>query len=141
MAEIYFVSCVKRKREQAAPAEDLYTSTYFNASKAYAQSQSDYWYILSALHGLLEPGQVIEPYDLTLNDMGVRERRAWAERVVPQISEQTSPKDKLIFLTGNRYHEYLLEPLRTRGNTISMPMEGLRFGEKVQWLQQQNGNE
>jgi hypothetical protein len=40
------------------------------------------WFILSAKYGLVDPGQVIEPYEMTLNRMGRRERQAWAERVL-----------------------------------------------------------
>lgn len=138
MTDVCFVSCVKGKRDHAAPAKDLYRSTYFTESKTYAMRRFPRWYILSARHGLVEPDQVIAPYELTLNTMPVGERRQWADRVLADILARTAPTDALTFLTGTRYHELLVGPLRERGYTVHLPMQGLRFGEKLRWLQQQN---
>jgi hypothetical protein len=58
---VILVSCVKRKRMSVAPARDLYTSTLFQGGRRYAESKGTPWYILSALHGLVEPETVVAP--------------------------------------------------------------------------------
>jgi hypothetical protein len=52
-------------------ARDLYASTTFSEARRYAEQKADNWYILSALHGLLDPSLVIPPYECTLNDMPI----------------------------------------------------------------------
>jgi cytoplasmic iron level regulating protein YaaA (DUF328/UPF0246 family) len=132
--KVVFVSCVSKKEEQPQPAGKLYISSWFKKAAAFARREGDRWYILSAKHGLLPPPKVIAPYDVTLNNMKAPERRAWAEKVVTQIKSYTNPDDELVFLAGNRYREYLVEPLREAGYKISIPMEGLRIGEQLSWL-------
>ncbi len=52
----------------------------------YAEAlKPDHIFILSAKDGLLEPYRKVSPYGETLNDMGVRDRRKWAGRVLDQI--------------------------------------------------------
>ena len=58
-------------------------STLFKLNLKYANSLSpDDIYILSAKHGLLDLEQEIEPYELTLNNMGAAETRKWANHVL-----------------------------------------------------------
>lgn len=137
MSSICLISCVKKKQSQNSPARDLYISSLFTKSRVYAERHANRWYILSAKYGLLEPDRVIAPYDLTLKDMGVREKRRWADGVLPALLERTDPRDRLIFLTGKDYHQFLIEPLRDCGDTVQLPMEGLRMGERMHWLDQQ----
>jgi hypothetical protein len=35
---------------------------------------------------------------------------------------------------GERYREFLIEPLQQRGLEVEIPMEGLRQGEQLEWL-------
>ncbi len=131
---IALVSCVSMKRPYAAAARDLYTSPWFRKARGYAEAVADEWYVLSAKYGLVDPQRVIEPYDETLNQMGFRERREWATRVLRQLEAVLRPGDKVIMLAGQRYREGLLNTLRARGVHVSVPMEGLRVGEQLHWL-------
>lgn len=79
---IVLVACAGKKLPHAAPAKDLYASSLFEKSRAYAEDRAAAWFILSALHGLVEPDAVIEPYDVNLNDMSAAARRAWSRRVI-----------------------------------------------------------
>ena len=134
--KIVLVSCVKKKKCIALPAQDLYCSDWFRKASAYAASAADEWYILSAKHGLLEPGAVIEPYCKTLNDMSAAERRAWARRVWDEFKEKLEPGDHVVVLAGVKYREYLIDPVQRIGCSVEIPMEGLRFGEQKNWLKQ-----
>lgn len=131
---IALVSCVSMKRPRAAAARDLYTSPWFRKASGYAEAVADGWYVLSAKYGLVDPGRVIEPYDETLNEMGSRERRAWAAGVLRQLEVVLRSGDKVIMLAGQRYREGLIGALRARGVQVSVPMEGLGIGEQLHWL-------
>jgi hypothetical protein len=137
MTSIGFVGCVKQKCSQDAPAQDMYVSDLFAKSRAYVERHFDHWFILSAKYGLLEPKAVISPYDVTLNGMGIRERRQWADSVLKIILDRTNPTDTLTFLTGARYHEFLIEPLRECGYSVHLPAANLPIGKRLQWLKKE----
>ena len=80
---IVLIPCVKRKRQQPAPACQMYVSPLFSKCLEYARLiDSDHIFILSAKHGLIELDTVIEPYELTLRAMPLGEVREWAQRVL-----------------------------------------------------------
>ena len=66
------VGCVKQKALTARPARDLYVSALFEGRRVFVERSCSEWWILSALHGLIHPDQVLEPYDVTLKDTGPR---------------------------------------------------------------------
>lgn len=133
---VYLVSCVSQKREHACAARDLYTSDWFCKARRYAEASECPWFILSAEYGLVPPDQVVTPYERTLNTMRVADRRAWAERVARQLAEAVPDLSYVVFLAGERYREFLTEHLAGRGVAVSVPMEGLRIGEQLNWLGQ-----
>ncbi|GGB09213.1 hypothetical protein GCM10011491_41470 [Brucella endophytica] len=132
MTGIFLVSCVKQKRSEAAPAASLYISDWFRKARAYVEDTGLPWFILSAEHGLLNPAQVIEPYERTLADMRAIERRAWGDRVIEQIKAEIGPAPlPLIFLAGRLYRE----PLAAwAGSRAVVPMQGLGIGQQKAWL-------
>ena len=134
--EVGLVSCVKKKRDETAPPKDLYTSSYFEKMRAYAEQYHDDWWILSAKHGLLNPdGEPIEPYDETLTGARVARKREWAERVAEELNEAglLSEDTTLVIHAGQDYYEELLPLIEETGVTIEIPTEGLRIGEKQAW--------
>lgn len=131
---IYLVSCVSQKREHACAARDLYTSDLFCKARRFAEASGCQWFILSAEHGLVAPGQVITPYERTLNTMRTTDRRAWGERVSAQLAEAAPDLSRVVFLAGERYREFLVRHLASCGVEVSIPMEGLRIGEQLRWL-------
>jgi hypothetical protein len=58
---IYLVACVAEKGATAAPARDLYVSAWFKKARAYVERRGATWFVLSAEHGLLDPGASIRP--------------------------------------------------------------------------------
>ncbi len=133
---VALVSCVKKKRDSAAPACDLYLSQLFRGLRRYAETHADAWYILSAEHGVLPPDQVVEPYERTLNTMPKCERLAWAERVGQQLLELLPSDAEVILLAGLRYREEIEPFLRERGFSVSVPLEGLKIGQQLQRLKE-----
>jgi hypothetical protein len=134
MSVVYLVSCVAQKRTSATRAKDLYVSEWFRRARDYVEASGDPWFILSAKCGLVSPDDVLGPYEQTLNTMGVRERRAWADRVQLQMDQRLPESDRIVLLAGQRYREYLMDYLRRRTLTIEVPLEGLRIGEQLSWF-------
>lgn len=134
MTEIYLVACASAKLAHAAAARDLYDSALFTKSRAFAERASDRWYILSAKHGLVAPDAVLEPYDMTLSRLGVAARRSWAGKVLRQLCSRVHEGDRVTFLAGKRYREFLEGPLRVTGLEVRIPLEGLRIGEQLSRL-------
>lgn len=132
MQTIVLISCVKSKLDVPARAADLYTSTLFRLNLAYAQKlQPDAIYILSAKHGLLDPDQVIEPYEMTLNNMGEYDKRVWALQVLAALRRKADLNaDRFIFLAGVNYRKYLIPHLAH----VEIPLEGLALGMQMQEL-------
>lgn len=136
--KVALVSCVKSKLNHPAPARDLYTSTLFREQRQLAESTADAWYILSAEHGVVEPSDVLAPYEKTLNRMRRAERDAWSTKVLAQLERQLPPRGEIIFLAGERYREGLIPVLESRGYVIEIPLEGLPFGKQLQRLKELN---
>ena len=134
---LYLISCVGKKLSVPAPAADLYTSPWFRKARLYVAKSGEPWLILSAKYGLVHPDKVIEPYDVTLNTMPVADRREWAKKVFADLESYLAGVETVVFLAGNRYREFLEGPLAAKGVTVSVPMEGLRNGEQLSWLERE----
>lgn len=131
---LYLVSCVSKKLEVAAEAKDLYVSALFLKARAYVENRDERWFILSAKYGLVHPEQVIEPYNLTLNSMGVADRRLWSERVMAQIQPHLNDVSSVVFLAGQKYRELLELEVASLGVAVQVPMKGLSIGRQLNWL-------
>lgn len=133
---VALVACVGKKLKCLSFARDLYQSPWFRKARVYAEQNATRWYILSAKHGLVAPGQLIEPYDKTLINMGGDYRQGWAERVRDKLDTVEPESVHLIVLAGRKYREPLLDILPERF-TSEAPMEGLGIGQQLAWLNSQ----
>jgi hypothetical protein len=134
MAHIGLLSCVSKKRPNAVEAKDLYTSALFVKSRKFVEQHCDTWFILSAKYGLIEPTDVIEPYEETLNKKSRRERAEWADRVWAVLCQRIKPNDRITILAGERYRESLIPLMTDYGCKVDIPMKGLAIGRQLQWL-------
>lgn len=128
------VGCVKKKQSYPAPAEDLYTSPLFRGRRAYVEQTCERWLVLSALHGVVKPGTVLDPYDVTLNDASISQRQAWAEMVLRQLDAELGSCRGLTFEVhaGANYADYgLMRGLKARGAKVEQPAHGLKMGEQL----------
>ena len=128
---IYFVSCVGQKLSVPAAARDLYTPPWCRKVRSCVESTGQRWFILSAKHGVVHPDEVIEPYDLTLNAMGIGDRRRWADRLISQLEPWLGDHAEVRLLAGMRYREFIQPWLAGTGVRVTVPMEGLRIGEQL----------
>jgi hypothetical protein len=125
-----------REGEQGrtARAADLYTAALFRGRRRYVEATCDRWFILSALHGLLAPDDLVEPYDVTLNAMGVAARRAWSASTLHQIDTRLGPLGgcTVEIHAGARYRDDgLVAGLLQRGTVVVTPAEGLTQGQQL----------
>jgi hypothetical protein len=131
---IGLVGCVKGKRSSSAPARDLYTSALFLGRRAFIESTCDRWFILSAKHGLVDPDDVLDPYDETLNGASEAHRRQWSARVLGQLELHFPDLHGLIFEAhaGSAYLDHgLAAGIEARGAVVECPTAGLPFGQQL----------
>jgi hypothetical protein len=130
------VGCVATKRSEPAPARDLYTSPLFAGRRAAVARSCDSWFILSAMHGLVSPDQVLAPYDLALGDLSAAERRRWSRAVLAELANELGDLGGHVFEVhaGADYVEHGLSAgLREAGAQLERPLEGLALGEQLAW--------
>ena len=131
---VVLVACCGPKLARPAPAAELYISDLFRKSRAWAERFGARWFILSAAHGLVEPDQVLAPYDVTLADQSPADRRAWNDRVLGQLQAAgVDLQAPLVMLAGVNYRGWADLRLQAR----SAPMAGLGIGQQKAWLKAQ----
>lgn len=137
---IALVACVKSKQATArpVPAAELYTSPLFKGTRRYAEARADAWLILSAEHGLVAPDTPLLPYEKFMGDMRKKERAAWGEAVLRQLSDQLQPGDEIVVMAGAHYREHLVPALEQRGYRVTVPMQGLGLLQQLAWLKANN---
>lgn len=116
-------------------AKDMYLkSTLFTKATQFIEGQGyDDWFILSAKYGLLRQDDLIEPYDETLNKMGISQRREWACNVIKQLMELNINIEEADFYAGKKYREYLIPMLEEKGIQCTIPLEGKGIGKQLQF--------
>ena len=129
---IGLVACSRGKARHAAPARELYVSPLFRAARAYAERQygPGRWLILSALHGLVDPDTVLDPYDLGLRQLSAREREAWGNRVAVELTERFPAATVLWFHAGALYRDAIAPVV---AHQVRSPLAGLGIGEQLAW--------
>jgi len=130
--KIVLISCASKKLAYKSKAEDLYISTLFRLSFAYAKKlKPDKIFILSAKYGLLNLNDEIATYNETLNNKPVSDIKLWAEKVVINLREMADLKsDMFVFFAGKKYREYILPHIKY----YKIPLKGLRIGEQLKFL-------
>ena len=135
MKTIFLISCVKTKLDHKARVQDIYVSPWFRKALAYARtSKPDDIYVLSAKYGLLSLSEEIAPYQMTLIEMSKREIKIWSGGVIKKLASVSNlEQDRFVILAGENYRSYLIPHI----TNFEIPMEGLAFGEQLQFLKDQ----
>jgi hypothetical protein len=131
---IGLVGCVKMKRNHPTPGGDLYTSPLFVGRRRWVLQTCDRWFILSAKHGLVSPEQVLDPYDETLTNKSVADRRAWGQSVIANLRSQLGDLGDYLFEihAGATYRDFgLRDGLVRAGAVVEIPAEGLAQGKQL----------
>jgi len=133
---ICLVACTKKKLSIAVEAAELYrASAWFRLARSYVEVQGLPWYILSDMHGLVAPGTVLDPYELSMRGMSLSQRRLWSDRVVTALDalgyDDATP---VHILAGKLYRDPLADWL---GSRAIIPMKNMRIGQQMRWLREQ----
>jgi hypothetical protein len=132
---IGLISCAKEKADGPRVARELYTSPYFRKMRGYVETMCDDWCILSALHYLVHPDQILAPYEVRLKDMNREEQRRWAETVAGQVKAAFPDVGKIVLEVhgGAEYTLDLVPLLRSLGYEVELPVPSLPIGKRMQW--------
>lgn len=134
--KIALVSCTKLKANYPCTSKEMYQESilYKKAVKFIEQQRKyDEWYVLSAKYGLLRQNEVIEPYDLTLNNMKVEERKTWSNLVLRQVQDMRLDITEIDFYAGEKYRQYLIPALKQMGIICNVPLKGKGIGEQLRY--------
>lgn len=131
---VALVACASGKHASAAPARDLYRSPLFQKSRFWAEHEAERWYVLSALHGLLDPGELVAPYEASLVEAGAEARQAWGRRVAGDLLRRHEHPTRFVVLAGRAYRDVLIPILEAAGHVCEVPMAGLGIGQQLRWL-------
>jgi hypothetical protein len=126
------ISCSKSKGGHRDAARNMYVSPLYRKSVLLTEKWGLTFSILSAKHGLLDPDQVIEPYDLTLKGATKQVKREWAEKVDTQIRNMTDRN--LVILAGDDYFAPLIDAGKEHPLSYLAPMQGLSLGNRLTFL-------
>lgn len=130
------IGCGKSKRHGRSRAIELYTGPLFMARLALARAMLDGRdpLILSALHGVLVPRAMIDPYDVTVSGLTRVERAMWAGGVCEWMATHTAPGDLVIVLAGDDYLRPWQAIVGATGRLVVQPFRGLGIGEQKRAL-------
>ncbi|AXV10187.1 hypothetical protein DVS28_b0447 (plasmid) [Euzebya pacifica] len=108
-------------------------SPLFTGRRAWAERHCDTWYVVSALHGLIHPNDIISPYDVTLIGASAAEKRRWASRVLGQFRDRhPSGSGTVEFHAGGDYRAHgLAAGLAADGWIVDNPTEGMGIGTQL----------
>lgn len=141
MSKIILIGCGKTKEPCGCPAKDLYTGGLFRDRRGYAEAEARsagaVWRIVSAKYGMIEPRQVVDPYDLHILDLSKGARQAWGARVVDGLQDLSmwgyGPTVELHM--GAAYVDAIfsaIDMLRL-GWFFDRPLEGMGVGKQRAW--------
>ena len=139
---LVLIGCVSRKLVRPAAARDLYTSSLWAKRRAYAEGTGQPWAILSALHGVVMPDDVIAPYDRALKNESPLARREWADITLPAVVDlcQTLSLHSVEVHAGSAYLKHgLIDGLNRSGIQVFWPLRNKRIGEQLEWYDREIG--
>lgn len=141
MRRVIVLGCGKSKLLRPAPARELYTGSLFRAGRRYAEALGVPWVILSALHGIVRPEQLLEPYDVQ-RGRGIAD--LWGARVAGQLRDWvraelgegagSGESVEVVCLAGETYAGPLEVACRKHGLRVVQPLAGYGLGPRLAWL-------
>jgi hypothetical protein len=132
---VVLIGCVKTKQPEPAPAKDLYTSQLFVRRRAYAERSRRPWFVLSSQWGVIDPEEIVAPYDMYLADQPADYRRAWGVSVTERLLAEYPVKAGGVVQVhaGKAYLDAVRGPLEARGLVVVNPVVGTSMGQINQW--------
>lgn len=124
MSKAVLVQCTNSKRDETVAAKDIYDeSAYFCKMRAYAEATGDSWFILSAKHGLVDPEEIVKPYD----EIGLDPIQC--ELIAMRLNQRDI--DTVEVIAGKKYTDPLTPELESYGIEVIELCRGLGIGERM----------
>lgn len=133
---IGLVGCVATKLDKPSKAKDLYISPLFRGRRRYVEKSCNEWFVLSALHGLVDPEEVIAPYNVTLKTFSSSLKHQWSSRILSELNRRFNDYQNLVFEVhaGSDYRDFgLTSELVELGAQVRVPAYGLSQGRQLQF--------
>lgn len=99
------VSCCKKKTKTRERARLLYVEPSFQNAVQWAQDNCSSWVILSGKHGVVDPEDMLDPYDVDLRKKTWTQVQAWAHVVREQLLERYGKYAMFIVMAEGPYLE------------------------------------
>lgn len=132
--DLVLVGCCKAKASTPRAAKDLFQGAGFRGGAALADASGLPWHILSARWGLIDPEEVLAPYDLYLVEQSADYRRVWGEWVIMQLAARHTLRGRCVEVhAGAAYVAPLRSPAERVGLRLLTPLEGLTRGQRLAW--------
>ena len=134
-SDYLLLGCSSEKLPGRAAARDLYASPRFQRRRRYAEASAKPWAIVSAKHGLVDPNELIDPYNLSLDALSDAERATWAAGVAAALEARYGRLGGRTFeLHASRLYGDPLEPeLRRRGAHLTRPLRHVSLYQEAAW--------
>jgi hypothetical protein len=129
---IVIIACGNRKQNYAVEAKNLYTGSLFKLARQAAESSQYPWFIFSAKYGLVQPNQIIEPYDVTY---GQGQGVGW--ETIKQQANALQINNPVVSFCPIAYTNILRQAI---AQIIYHPMRGLRIGQQQKFLRLYSDN-
>ena len=158
MRDIHLIGCGKLKQAGPAAAADFYTGALFQKARAYAENRGGPWAVVSAKHGLILPGQIVQPYNLTIAELDRQQLAEWADNFNWQLTcwleslgytgraklrdgshRPAVPRGlPLVALCGRPYVRAISMAAIVGSCELSEPLAGLGIGQRLQFFNREN---
>ena len=91
------------------------------------------WFVVSAMWGLVEPGEVVEPYNVRVTELDARAQALLGEQVARRLRERVPVARVVEVHVGEAYLRVVRGSLQAQGFTVEAPLAGLEIGARLRW--------
>jgi hypothetical protein len=132
---VAIIPCTSQKAATGGPAREVWSGAHFQLVLAHAEWFYDKVLIMSYKYGLIEPGFVIEPYDINIKYAPAAAKLKWWYKLQGQIRELVQEEDpQLVALyTGNFERERIIREFVKAGClNVILPWPHATVGQRMQ---------
>lgn len=112
MKRIALIACVKEKKGHPCTAIEMYEGFFPSWLQHSERLKAEQVYILSGKYGILEPNEIIEPYDFNLNLASEEYQKEWNDKVLKRLNELEKIAECEFFIyTNYTYRKELIKAI------------------------------
>lgn len=126
----------KNKKSVKSKASELYKGTSFVVRRNWAITNFKNWCILSAKYGILLPDEIVEPYDLILNDLTNDDQDLLFKMAVKKIKKKFV-NCSIFYIVAPSSYMRIGDYLSGLGQVI-FPLKGMQGRSGLHWMRTGN---